>query len=62
MHFSIYYQAMIRNTLARTFSTIKSFGVVGAGQMGTGIAIVASTVAKIPVIVYDSNSVALKKS
>jgi 3-hydroxybutyryl-CoA dehydrogenase len=43
-------------------STIKSFGVVGSGQMGTGIAIVANRIAKLPVIIYDSNSIALKKS
>lgn len=44
------------------FSTVKSFGVIGAGQMGTGIAIVASRVAKLPVVLYDSNEIALKKS
>ena len=44
------------------FSTVKSFGVVGAGQMGTGIAIVANKVAKLPVVLYDSNEAALKKS
>lgn len=45
-----------------TFSTVKSFGVVGSGQMGTGIAIVANKVAKLPVTIYDSNPVALRKS
>ena len=44
------------------FSTVKSFGVVGAGQMGTGIAIVANKSAKIPVVLYDSNAKALQKS
>lgn len=44
------------------FASVKSFGVIGAGQMGTGIAIVASRVAKLPVVVYDSNEIALKKS
>lgn len=44
------------------FSTVKSFGVVGSGQMGTGIAIVANKVAKLPVTIYDSNPVALRKS
>jgi 3-hydroxyacyl-CoA dehydrogenase len=53
---------MIRNTCKKLFSTVQSFGVIGAGQMGTGIAIVASTVAKLPVVIYDSNDIALKKS
>lgn len=44
------------------FSTVKSFGVVGSGQMGTGIAIVANRVAKLPVTIYDSNPVSLQKS
>jgi 3-hydroxybutyryl-CoA dehydrogenase len=44
------------------FSTVRSFGVVGAGQMGTGIAIVANHVAKLPVTIYDSNSVSIRKS
>lgn len=41
------------------FSTVKAFGVVGAGQMGTGIAIVANRVAKLPVVLYDSSEAAL---
>lgn len=41
---------------------MKSFGVVGSGQMGTGIAIVANRVAKLPVVIYDSNPASLKKS
>lgn len=44
------------------FSAIKSFGVVGSGQMGTGIAIVANKVAKLPVTIFDSNPVSLQKS
>lgn len=52
---------MIKKSI-KFFSTVKSFGVIGAGQMGTGIAIVASTVAKIPVVIYDSNDISLKKS
>lgn len=52
---------MLRTCLQR-FSSVKSFGVIGAGQMGTGIAIVANTVAQIPVVLYDSNTIALKKS
>jgi 3-hydroxybutyryl-CoA dehydrogenase len=41
---------------------VKSFGVVGSGQMGTGIAIVANRVANLNVLIYDSNQLALKKS
>ena len=37
------------------FSKINSIGVVGAGQMGTGIAIVANRVAKLPVVLCDSS-------
>ena len=44
------------------FGSVKSFGVVGSGQMGTGIAIVANRVAKLPVVLYDSNEQALEKS
>lgn len=56
------YYMMLTKSVSRLFSTVKSFGVIGAGQMGTGIAIVASTVAKIPVVIYDSNDIAIKKS
>jgi len=45
-----------------SFSSVKSFGVVGSGQMGTGIAIVANRIAKLPVAIYDSNPVSLRKS
>ena len=41
---------------------VKSFGVVGSGQMGTGIAIVANRNAGLNVTIYDSNQIALKKS
>ena len=53
---------MMKGSSIFRFSSVKTFGVIGAGQMGTGIAIVASRVAKIPVVVYDSNEIALKKS
>jgi 3-hydroxybutyryl-CoA dehydrogenase len=43
-------------------SSIKYLGVVGSGQMGTGIAIVANRTAKLPVTIYDSNQIALKRS
>lgn len=42
--------------------SIKNFGVVGSGQMGTGIAIVANRFAGLNVTIYDSNQAALKKS
>jgi len=53
---------MFKSCTTKAFSVVKSFGVIGAGQMGTGIALVASTVAKIPVVLYDSNDIALKNS
>jgi 3-hydroxyacyl-CoA dehydrogenase len=53
---------MLTNKISKLFSTVKSFGVVGSGQMGTGIAIVANRVANLNVTIYDSNQVALKKS
>lgn len=53
---------MIFSRVNALFSSVKSFGVIGAGQMGTGIAIVANRVAKLPVVVFDSNEIALKKS
>ena len=52
---------MIYRSLFR-FGQVKSFGVIGSGQMGTGIAIVANRLAKLPVLIYDSNPVSLKKS
>lgn len=41
---------------------IKTLGVVGAGQMGLGIAYVAALRAKVPVLVHDRSEVQLKKS
>lgn len=41
---------------------IKTLGVVGAGQMGMGIAQVAAQVAKVDVVVMDSNKANLDKS
>lgn len=40
---------------------IKKLGVIGAGQMGLGIALVASRVAGVPVTVVDSSQQALDK-
>ena len=53
---------MITSKIFYNFAnSVTNFGVIGSGQMGTGIAIVANGVAKIPVIIVDSNKVALKK-
>jgi 3-hydroxybutyryl-CoA dehydrogenase len=50
---------MISNQL-RNFAT--RVGVLGAGQMGTGIGIVSSRVAQYDVVYIDPNSAQLKKS
>jgi len=44
-----------RRSLSTKLSAIKKIGIVGAGQMGTGIAKVAITQAKLPVLLMDSN-------
>ena len=68
IHFSIFLTVSKMQTAARAFSTVaassgvKSVGVIGAGQMGTGIALVAANVAKNSVIVVDANQTALDKS
>ena len=49
-----------RNT--RAFSSVKHVGVIGAGQMGTGIGIVASRVAGLNVTMIDPHSSSLDKS
>ncbi|GAO46285.1 hypothetical protein G7K_0518-t1 [Saitoella complicata NRRL Y-17804] len=41
---------------------LKHIGVIGAGQMGLGIALVAARVAKIPVSLVDSNQASIDKS
>lgn len=52
---------MFRKLISRQFSSvqkledIKNFGVIGAGQMGTGIAIVANRVAGLNVKVVDTS-------
>ena len=40
----------------------QSLGVIGAGQMGTGIAYVGAVNAKLPVLLMDANSQSLTKS
>lgn len=52
---------MIKNSL-KSFSKISKIGIVGAGQMGTGIAYVFSRVAGYPVIVQDAFQPSLDKS
>lgn len=40
---------------------IKKLGVIGAGQMGLGIALTASRMAKVPVTVVDNSQKSLDK-
>lgn len=40
---------------------VKRIGVVGAGQMGIGITVVAASVAQLPVLLLDSNRNQLEK-
>lgn len=40
---------------------IKRLGVLGAGQMGTGIALVSAAKAKVPVLLYDKSPEQVKK-
>lgn len=51
---------MLQRIARRNYA--KVFGVVGAGQMGTGIAIVAAQQAKLQVKIMDSNASSLEKS
>ena len=46
----------------RVVSGVRALGVVGAGQMGSGIALVAATAAKIPVVVVDKDEQQLLKA
>ncbi|KAH0615013.1 uncharacterized protein H6S33_000649 [Morchella sextelata] len=41
---------------------VKRLGVIGAGQMGLGIALVAAKVAEVPVTIIDSNPASIQKS
>jgi len=45
-----------------SINTIKTIGVAGSGQMGTGIGYVFSRVARNNVILYDENNTQLEKS
>ena len=40
---------------------IRKLGVLGAGQMGTGIALVSALRAKVPVLIYDRSPEQVKK-
>jgi hypothetical protein len=40
---------------------IRTLGVLGAGQMGTGIALVSALRAKVPVLLYDKSADQVKK-
>eukprot|EP00741_Cyanophora_paradoxa_P021237 tig00000237_g20498.t1 len=44
------------------FKLPKLLGVVGAGQMGSGIALTAANVAEIPTVIYDASEAALTRS
>lgn len=52
---------MLSRRILRSFAAVKNFGVVGAGQMGTGIGIVANRVAGLNVTLID-NEAALQKA
>ncbi|KZZ88337.1 NAD(P)-binding domain protein [Moelleriella libera RCEF 2490] len=45
----------------RNAAEVKSLGVIGAGQMGLGIALVAAQKAQVPVTLIDTSDSALKK-
>lgn len=58
------YKLKMISNIRRYFSasTVKRVGVLGAGQMGTGIGIVASRVANLEVVFVDPIAESLKKS
>lgn len=49
------------STAATSAAEVKSLGVIGAGQMGLGIALVAAQKAQVPVTLVDSNQASLDK-
>ncbi|KAK4143734.1 3-hydroxyacyl-CoA dehydrogenase [Dichotomopilus funicola] len=49
------------STAARPAAEVKRLGVIGAGQMGLGIALVAAQKAQVPVTLVDSSSASLEK-
>ncbi|KAK0258322.1 hypothetical protein LTR01_007259 [Friedmanniomyces endolithicus] len=50
-----------RSLVEAQAAEVKRLGVVGAGQMGLGIALVASRMAKVPVVVVDNSQKSLDK-
>ncbi|KAG8413652.1 hypothetical protein J3459_014190 [Metarhizium acridum] len=48
-------------TTRRSAAEVKSLGVIGAGQMGLGIALVAAQKAQVPVTLIDTSDTALSK-
>ncbi|KID99342.1 NAD(P)-binding domain protein, partial [Metarhizium majus ARSEF 297] len=48
-------------TTRRSAAEVKSLGVIGAGQMGLGIALVAAQKAQVPVTLIDTSDAALSK-
>lgn len=53
---------LVRSFSSSAATTINRVGVVGAGQMGTGIGFVAAVHAKKQVLLYDTNEASLTKS
>ncbi|KAH7032919.1 3-hydroxyacyl-CoA dehydrogenase [Microdochium trichocladiopsis] len=52
---------LFSSSAARNASQVKSLGVIGAGQMGLGIALVAAQKAGVPVTLVDSSQASLDK-
>ncbi len=50
-----------RSLVEAQAAEVNRLGVVGAGQMGLGIALVASRMAKVPVVVVDNSQKSLDK-
>ncbi|RPB23728.1 hypothetical protein L211DRAFT_786047 [Terfezia boudieri ATCC MYA-4762] len=59
----VFRNAAVKSSLFSTVqaNNVKRLGVVGAGQMGLGIALVASKVAQVPVTLVDSSETAIGK-
>lgn len=55
-------RALRSYSTASTAPNVSALGVVGAGQMGLGIALVASKVAQVPVTIVDTNQASIDKS
>ncbi|KAJ8098330.1 3-hydroxyacyl-CoA dehydrogenase [Lipomyces tetrasporus] len=47
---------------AQNTGGVKQLGVIGAGQMGLGIAFVAALMSKVPVVLYDPSEASISKS